>query len=95
MMQRREFLRRASLIAAGVVAADQLDVLEMLAPRRLFAGADFATSRRLVRLRDQHGREWSATTGYSDGVHFTDAGFRKIVEHMQRIVGQQTYGIPS
>lgn len=40
MMQRREFLRRCALIAAGVVAADQLDVLEMLAPRRLFAGAD-------------------------------------------------------
>lgn len=38
MMHRREFLRRAGLIAAGVVAADQLDILEMLAPRSLFAG---------------------------------------------------------
>lgn len=38
MMERRQFLRRCALIAAGVVAADQLDVLEMLAPRRLFAG---------------------------------------------------------
>lgn len=41
MMQRREFMRRCALIAAGVVAADQLDILEMSAPRRLFAGADF------------------------------------------------------
>jgi hypothetical protein len=37
MMHRREFLRRSALIAAGVVAADQIDLLEMLAPRRLFA----------------------------------------------------------
>lgn len=37
-MQRREFLKRCALIAAGVVAADQIDLLEMLAPRRLFTG---------------------------------------------------------
>ncbi len=37
MMHRREFLRRSALIAAGVIAADQIDLLEMLAPRRLFA----------------------------------------------------------
>lgn len=41
MMQRREFLRRCALIAAGIVAADQLDVLEMLAPRKFFLGAEF------------------------------------------------------
>lgn len=38
-MNRREWLRNATLIAAGAVALDQLEVLERLAPRRLyFAG---------------------------------------------------------
>lgn len=36
MMDRRAFLHRAALIAAGVIAADQIDLLERLAPRRLF-----------------------------------------------------------
>lgn len=37
-MDRRTFLRRSALIATGVVAADQLHLLEMLAPKRLWAG---------------------------------------------------------
>lgn len=36
-MNRREFLRRAALVAAGVVAADQLELLERLAHRKVFA----------------------------------------------------------
>lgn len=38
MMNRREFLRASALIAAGTIAADQLEILDRLAPRRLFAG---------------------------------------------------------
>lgn len=35
MMDRRRFLRNAALLAAGIVAADQLALLEHLEPRRL------------------------------------------------------------
>lgn len=35
-MNRRDFLRRSALIAVGVVAADQIELLERLAPRRLW-----------------------------------------------------------
>lgn len=38
MMDRRSFLRACSLVAAGVIAADQLEILDRLAPRSLFAG---------------------------------------------------------
>lgn len=41
-MNRREFFRRSSLIAAGVIAADQLELLEKLAHSKVFQGADFA-----------------------------------------------------
>lgn len=38
-MERREFLRRSTLIAAGVVAADQLEILDRLGwTRTLFSG---------------------------------------------------------
>lgn len=37
MMNRREWLRNATLLAAGVIAADQLELLDRLAPRSLFA----------------------------------------------------------
>ena len=37
-MQRREFFRRSALVAAGVVAADQLDLLDRLGwTRKMFA----------------------------------------------------------
>lgn len=36
MTSRRDFLRRCGLIAAGVVAADQLEVWERLTSRRVF-----------------------------------------------------------
>lgn len=38
-MNRRDFLRRAALVAAGAVAADQVELLDRLGwKRRLFAG---------------------------------------------------------
>lgn len=36
MMQRREFLKWLGLVSAGIVAADQVELLDRLAPRRLF-----------------------------------------------------------
>lgn len=36
MIDRREFLRRSGLIAAGVVAADQLELLERLMHKKVF-----------------------------------------------------------
>jgi hypothetical protein len=42
-MDRRDFLRRASLVAAGLIAADQLELLERLTfKRRLWPGHSFA-----------------------------------------------------
>lgn len=35
-MDRREFFRRSALVAAGVVATDQLDILERLFHKRRF-----------------------------------------------------------
>ena len=35
-MNRRDFLRRAALVATGAIVADKLELLEMLAPWRLF-----------------------------------------------------------
>lgn len=44
-MNRREWLRGAALIGAGVVAADQLELLDRLGwKRRFFAGAEFDTT---------------------------------------------------
>lgn len=40
MLSRRAFLRASSLVAAGVIAHDQLDILDRLAPRSLFASAE-------------------------------------------------------
>lgn len=37
-MDRRTFLRRAALIAAGVAAADQIDLLERLTHKKLWSG---------------------------------------------------------
>lgn len=37
-MNRREFLRNCAIITGGAIAADQLELLEQLAPRRLFPG---------------------------------------------------------
>lgn len=51
MMDRRTFLRRSALIAGGIIAADQLDVLEMLDPRRLFAGFSSSASQPLGEVR--------------------------------------------
>lgn len=37
LMSRREWFRNAAMIAAGVVAADQIDLLERLTHRKVFA----------------------------------------------------------
>lgn len=42
MMNRREWLRNAALLAVGAIAVDQLELLDRLAPRRLWAGADLS-----------------------------------------------------
>jgi len=48
-MNRRDFLRNAAIITAGAIAADQLELLERLAPRRLYwPGFDFGQSPRYV-----------------------------------------------
>lgn len=42
MMNRRKFLRNSALIAAGIVAADQLEILDRLTwKRKFFPGANF------------------------------------------------------
>lgn len=52
-MNRRDFLRRSALVAAGAIAADQLDLVERLGwKRRLFAGFGLGVP-----------------TLYADGVH--------------------------
>lgn len=38
-MNRREWLRRAAIIAGGVIAADQIELIERLTPRRYVNGA--------------------------------------------------------
>ena len=43
MMNRREMFRTMGLVAAGLIAADQLEILDRLAPRSLFASADIAS----------------------------------------------------
>ncbi len=40
MLTRRQFLRYSALVSAGVIAADQLEILDQLVPRSLFASAD-------------------------------------------------------
>lgn len=40
-MNRRDFLRRAAIVAAGAVAADQLEILERLTHRKVWPGANF------------------------------------------------------
>ena len=37
-MNRREWLRNAAILAGGALAADQVELIERLTPRRLFAG---------------------------------------------------------
>jgi hypothetical protein len=60
-VNRRQFLRSAAIVAAGAIAADQLELLERLAPRRLyFAGFDFGRERdRTVVV--MHGRQCGKT----------------------------------
>lgn len=55
-MNRREFFRRAALIAAGVVAADQVELLERLGHRKVFAGwapLDIDARARFVEMLNQ------------------------------------------
>lgn len=39
MLSRRQFLHYSGMVAAGLLAADQLEILDKLAPRSLFASA--------------------------------------------------------
>lgn len=54
-MNRRDFLRRSALIASGVVAADQLEILERLNHRKIFALGDIPD------LSHYGKAEWPAT----------------------------------
>jgi hypothetical protein len=56
-MDRRDFLRRASLVAAGLVAADQLELLERLMfKRRLWPGHSFTVPNGgVLQLVDKNG----------------------------------------
>jgi len=75
-MNRRDFFRRAAAIAAGVVAADQFEILERLNHRKVFSGIDwvrrdpvtgqFADSHSTLviverQLSDEMGRVWRIT----------------------------------
>ena len=57
-MNRRDFLRRSALVAAGAVAADQVELLERLTHRRVFSSIDVHGSPHENYL-DQHSRPWS------------------------------------
>ena len=59
-MNRRDWLRGAALLTAGVVAADQLELVERLGwKRRFFAGADW--NQNPYGMTDQHGRRYAAS----------------------------------
>ena len=99
MLSCREFLRYSALAAAGVIAADQLELLDRLAPRSLFAGADLTSVK------------WGGTAHYWDAMSaepvirraldpFRAAEladqqrlFRAGIVNMQQAVGKQTYGL--
>ena len=61
MTNRREMLRTMGLVAAGVIAADQLEILDRLAPRSLFAGGIPHSDT----YRDQYGLEFHLDTHWS------------------------------
>lgn len=60
-MNRRDFLRRAAIVATGAVAADQLDLLERLTwRRRHFASVDLATSDAIFSIAQPTYAAWAA-----------------------------------
>lgn len=83
-MQRREFLRRVGLIAAGAVAADQLDVLDRLGwKRRFFPSASLNVEHYAVGFR-------ISATMQQDGVY--GAGIQRLMEEFQRECGAVRVG---
>ena len=77
-MDRRRFLRNAALLAAGVAAVDQLEIMERLAPKRLWAGwtppqprAEIVFSRGVLddmtALSDDVYRQWATVAMIPDG----------------------------
>ncbi len=60
MLTRRQFLRASALVSAGLIAADQLEILDKLAPRSLFASAEVPPT---ITLGSAYGVQW--TSGYS------------------------------
>lgn len=85
-MNRRDFLQRAGLIAAGVVAADQLDLLDRLGwKRKLFPGwragtgltitpqgPSVLTGEPIVEVLDQYGRVIARTRAVDGVAEFTN-----------------------
>jgi hypothetical protein len=49
-MNRRDFFKKAAILAAGVVAADQLELLEKLGHSKIWTGTDFTDPYKTDRL---------------------------------------------
>ena len=79
MLTRRQFLRNSALIAAGVIAADQLEILDRLAPRRLWAGADFAARRIPLTITHAMGMQ-----------HIPDGGYEAMPWNVSEVAGRAT-----
>jgi len=82
-MNRRDFLRRAAIVATGAIAADQLELLERLTHRRrFFPAADVSpfgrsTAEDVITAQDQHGRTWTGIITRVDAERRTiDVDFR-------------------
>lgn len=73
-MERRTWLRRAAIIAAGAVAADQLELLDRLAPRRLFAAWPALPTLWGDGVHD----DWPALQAAVDGRPYWDAEARTV-----------------
>ena len=86
-MQRREFFRRSAIVAAGVVAADQLDLLGRLGwVRKFFAGADL-TPRRFTHARYALGFRVSHEMVNADAY---GVGITELMQKFQQEVGAES-----
>mgnify|MGYP001593747714 CR=1 FL=1 len=59
-MNRRDWLRGTALIAAGVVAADQLDVAQTAMPPAASNATRYLVTEEGDRLTNEHGTHWFA-----------------------------------
>lgn len=74
-MDRRRFLRNATIAAVGVVAADQLELLERLGwTRRLFAGWSGDDTEYVQRILDRGGVVPPGTYRMSEVAHIRRSG---------------------